>query len=50
MARGPRFRRVFRLPFEVDRDTAKAKLRSGVLSVELEKSEAAKPRQIELKA
>jgi HSP20 family protein len=40
------FRRVFRLPFEVNRDTAQATYRNGVLTVRLEKAEAAKPRQI----
>jgi HSP20 family protein len=42
------FRRVFRLPFEVDRDRATASYRNGVLTIRLEKSEAAKPRQISI--
>lgn len=40
------FRRVFRLPFEVDREKTTATYRDGVLTVRLEKVEAAKPRQI----
>lgn len=40
------FRRVFRLPFEVDREKTTATYRDGVLTVRIEKSEAAKPRQI----
>ena len=42
------FRRVFRLPFEVDREKAAATYRDGVLTVTLEKAESAKPRQIAL--
>lgn len=44
------FRRIFRLPFEVDRDSAKAEYRNGVLTVRLEKAETAKPRQIAITA
>lgn len=40
------FRRVFRLPFEVDREKTTATYRDGVLTVRLEKAETAKPRQI----
>ena len=40
------FRRVFRLPYEVDREKATASYADGVLTVRLEKAEAAKPRQI----
>jgi len=40
------FRRVFRLPYEVDRETATASYRDGILTVRLEKAEEAKPRQI----
>jgi len=43
------FRRVFRLPFEVDRDKASATYRDGMLRIRLEKAEAAKPRQIKVK-
>ena len=42
------FRRVFRLPYEVDRDQATATYRDGVLTIRLEKAEAAKPRHIEI--
>ena len=42
------FRRVFRLPYEVARDNATASYRDGVLTVRLEKAEAAKPRQIQI--
>ena len=42
------FRRVFRLPYEVDRDKASASYRDGILTVRLEKAEAAKPRQIQI--
>ena len=44
------FRRVFRLPFEVDRDKATAAYNDGVLTVRLEKAESAKPRQIAVKS
>jgi len=47
---GGEFRRIFRLPFEVDRESATAEYRSGVLTVHMEKAEAAKPRQIAIKA
>jgi HSP20 family protein len=42
------FRRVFRLPYEVDRESATASYRDGILTVRLEKAEAAKPRQIQI--
>jgi HSP20 family protein len=42
------FRRVFRLPYEVDREKATASYRDGVLTVRLEKAEVAKPRQIQI--
>lgn len=42
------FRRVFRLPYEVDPDTATATYRDGILTIRLEKPEAAKPRHIEI--
>jgi HSP20 family protein len=44
------FRRVFRLPYDVSSDTAEASYRDGVLTVRLEKAEAAKPRQIQISA
>ena len=47
--KGGEFRRVFRLPFEVDRDKATATFRDGVLTIRLEKTEAAKARQIAVK-
>jgi len=40
------FRRVFRLPYEVDPDKATATYRDGILTIRLEKPEAAKPRHI----
>lgn len=42
------FRRVFRLPYEVDRETATANYSDGILTVRLEKAEEAKPRQIQI--
>jgi HSP20 family protein len=48
--RGGEFRRIFRLPFEVDRESATAEYREGVLTIHMEKAEAAKPRQIAIKA
>ena len=47
---GGEFRRVFRLPFEVDRDKATATYSDGVLTIRLEKAESAKPRQIAVKS
>ncbi len=44
--RAGEFRRVFRLPYEVDQDSATASYKDGVLTVRLEKAEAAKPRKI----
>ena len=44
------FRRTFRLPFAVDRDTASATFEDGVLTIRLEKAASAKPHQIALKA
>jgi len=40
------FRRAFELPTEIDVDAAKATHRNGVLTLNLPKSPAAKPRQI----
>jgi HSP20 family protein len=42
------FRRVFKLPYEVDSEKAEASYRDGILTVRLEKAEAAKPRQIQI--
>ena len=44
------FRRAFRLPFEVDREKTMARYTDGVLTVVMEKAEAAKPRQITVKS
>ncbi|MBN1501290.1 MAG: Hsp20/alpha crystallin family protein [Spirochaetes bacterium] len=43
------FNKSVRLPYEVDRDNIKAVLKDGILTVELLKSEAAKPKKIEIK-
>ena len=42
------FRRAFELPAEVDLDAAKATHRNGVLTLDLPKSAAMKPRQIHI--
>jgi HSP20 family protein len=47
--RSAKFRRSFYLPKDVDREKIEAKLENGLLTVHLHKSEAAKPRQIEVK-
>ena len=46
---GP-FTRVLRLPVEVDADRVSATLRDGVLTIQLPKAEAAKPRKINVRA
>lgn len=46
---GGEFRRVFRLPFEVNVEASTASYTDGILTVRLEKAEAAKPRQIAVK-
>ncbi len=43
------FRRSFVLPADVDREHIQARLENGLLVMELPKTEAAKPRQIEVK-
>lgn len=43
------FRRVFAVPQSIDVDKVHAELKDGVLRLHLPKSEAAKPRQIEIK-
>ena len=40
------FKRVLRLPFDVDSDGVAAELREGVLTITLPKAESAKPRTI----
>jgi HSP20 family molecular chaperone IbpA len=42
------FRRRFSIPNLIDRDQIKARLRNGVLDIELPKAEQAKPRKIEI--
>ncbi|VGO20225.1 Hsp20/alpha crystallin family protein [Pontiella sulfatireligans] len=44
------FRRKFNVPQLIDRDKIKARLRNGVLDIELPKAEQAKPRKIEIEA
>jgi len=43
------FTRSFTLPTEVDAERAEAVLKDGILTLELPKAEAAKPRQISIK-
>jgi HSP20 family protein len=47
--RATSFHRSFVLPADVDREHIQARLENGLLQLELPKSEAAKPRQIEVK-
>jgi HSP20 family protein len=42
------FRRVLRLPVEVDSNRVEAELRQGVLTITLQKAETAKPRKIQV--
>jgi HSP20 family molecular chaperone IbpA len=44
------FRRTFSVPQSIDIEKVHAELKDGVLRLHLPKSEAAKPRQIEIKA
>jgi HSP20 family protein len=43
------FRKAVRLPYRVDREKVKAALADGILSVELVRSEEAKPKKIEIR-
>jgi len=43
------FKKAVRLPYRVDRENVKATLTDGILTVELTKSEDAKPRKIEIR-
>lgn len=47
---GGNFRRVFQLPSGVNADQVTADLRQGVVSIHLPKSDAVKPRRIEVRA
>ncbi len=42
------FKKTVKLPYQLDRDKMSAKLSDGILTVELSKSEAAKPKKIEI--
>lgn len=44
------YQRAFSVPQTIDVNKVKAELRDGILALHLPKSEAAKPRQIEIKA
>ncbi len=43
------FNKSVRLPYDVDRNNVKAVLKEGILTIELVKSEAARPKKIEIK-
>ncbi len=43
-----KFSRSLELPYHVDEESIKAELRNGILTIELTKSEDAKPRKIEI--
>ena len=43
-----KFKKSVRLPFDVDRDKINADLKNGILTIKLVKSEAAKPKKIEI--
>lgn len=47
MSYGP-FRRIVELPYEVQVDQVKAKYRNGVLEVDMPRSEATKPKRIDV--
>ena len=42
------FMKTVKLPYQLDRDKMTAKLNDGILTVELSKSESAKPKKIEI--
>lgn len=44
------FERAFRIPETIDADATSAELKNGVLHVRLKKSEASKPRRIQVKS
>lgn len=44
-----KFSRELHLPFDVDTDNVEAKLANGILTISLPKSEAVKPKRIEVK-
>jgi HSP20 family protein len=44
-----RFKKSVKLPYDVDRDKISASLKDGILTITLVKSEAAKPKKIEIK-
>ncbi|MEN6337983.1 MAG: Hsp20/alpha crystallin family protein [Phycisphaerales bacterium] len=44
------FTRSLRLPFEVDRDRVNAKLENGTLKLTLPRSEASKPRKVQVRS
>ena len=46
---GGRFSRAIALPGDIDRDKVNASLKNGVLELTIPKSQAAKPRKIEIK-
>jgi HSP20 family protein len=46
----PSFSRSWRLPFEADGDKAEARLQNGILKLVLPRSEASKPKRVQIKA
>ena len=46
--RAGEFRRVFQLPFEVDRNSGRATYEDGILTIRLDKADEAKPRSIKI--
>jgi HSP20 family molecular chaperone IbpA len=46
----PRYRRVFALSKELDRDKLQAELKNGVLKLHIQKAAHARPRRIEVRA
>jgi len=45
----PRYRRVFTLSKELDRDRLEAELKQGVLKLHIQKAEHARPRRVEVR-